>query len=211
MGQVNLICQYIYVHFSKPTKRDEKTQHMINPRDKTFSKVSHYTSELHFSKAIQEEKMTHNSFSGFSKFSNKVIGTNFFSDITDMEHTEWKLWQNIFKEFLPFSASVDELPFLTGDIFLAEDSSSDFSLPLEWYSSIDRQAPPTKIESQWNIKTLKCWCCLLLWVLEDFSRIMLLNILYLFRLGGWVSFHCKMFFIFFFYMAFMHSSIWVVI
>ena len=134
----------------------------------------------------------------------------FFSDIADMEHTEWKLWQNIFKEFLPFSASVDELPFLTGDIFLAEDSSSDFSLPLEWYSSIDRQAPPTKIESQWNIKTLKCWCCLL-WVLEDFSRIMLLNILYLFRLGGWVSFHCKMFFIFFFYMAFMHSSIWVVI
>ena len=134
-----------------------------------------------------------------------------FSDIADMEHTEWKLWQNIFKEFLPFSASVDELPFLTGDIFLAEDSSSDFSLPLEWYSSIDRQAPPTKIESQWNIKTLKCWCCLLLWVLEDFSRIMLLNILYLFRLGGWVSFHCKMFFIFFFYMAFMHSSIWVVI
>ena len=206
MGQVNLICQYIYAHFSKPTKRDEKTQHMINPRDKTFSKVSHYTSELHFSKAIQEEKKTHNSFSGFSKFSNKVIGTNFFSDITDMEHTEWKLWQNIFKEFLPFSASVDELPFLTGDIFLAEDSSSDFSLPLEWYSSIDRQAPPTKIESQWNIKTLKCWCCLLLWVLEDFSRIMLLNILYLFRLGGWVSFHCKIFFIFFFYMAFMHSS-----
>ena len=135
----------------------------------------------------------------------------FFYDITDMEHTEWKLWQNIFKEFLPFSASVDELPFLTGDIFLAEDSSSDFSLPLEWYSSIDRQAPPTKIECQWNIKTLKCWCCLLLWVLEDFSRIMLLNILYLFRLGGWVSFHCKMFFIFFFYMAFMHSSIWVVI
>ena len=135
----------------------------------------------------------------------------FFSDIADMEHTEWKLWQNIFKEFLPFSASVDELPFLTGDIFLAEDSSSDFSLPLEWYSSIDRQAPPTKIESQWNIKTLKCWCCLLLWVLEDFSRIMLLNILYLFRLGGWVSFHCKMFFIFFFYMAFMRSSIWVVI
>ena len=135
----------------------------------------------------------------------------FFSDIADMEHTEWKLWQNIFKEFLPFSASVDELPFLTGVIFLAEDSSSDFSLPLEWYSSIDRQAPPTKIESQWNIKTLKCWCCLLLWVLEDFSRIMLLNILYLFRLGGWVSFHCKMFFIFFFYMAFMHSSIWVVI
>ena len=134
----------------------------------------------------------------------------FFSDIADMEHTEWKLWQNIFKEFLPFSASVDELPFLTGDIFLAEDSSSDFSLTLEWYSSIDRQAPPTKIESQWNIKTLKCWCCLL-WVLEDFSRIMLLNILYLFRLGGWVSFHCKMFFIFFFYMAFMHSSIWVVI
>ena len=134
-----------------------------------------------------------------------------FSDIADMEHTEWKLWQNIFKEFLPFSASVDELPFLTGDIFLAEDSSSDFSLPLEWYSSIDRQAPPTKIESQWNIKTLKCWCCLLLWVLEDFSRIMLLNILYLFRLGGWVSFHCKIFFIFFFYMAFMHSSIWVVI
>ena len=134
-----------------------------------------------------------------------------FSDIADMEHTEWKLWQNIFKEFLPFSASVDELPFLTGDTFLAEDSSSDFSLPLEWYSSIDRQAPPTKIESQWNIKTLKCWCCLLLWVLEDFSRIMLLNILYLFRLGGWVSFHCKMFFIFFFYMAFMHSSIWVVI
>ena len=135
----------------------------------------------------------------------------FFSDITDMEHTEWKLWQNIFKEFLPFSASMDELPFLTGNIFLAEDSSSDFSLPLEWYSSIDRQAPPTKIESQWNIKTLKCWCCLLLWVLEDFSRIMLLNILYLFRLGGWVSFHCKMFFIFFFYMAFMRSSIWVVI
>ena len=135
----------------------------------------------------------------------------FFSDITDMEHTEWKLWQNIFKEFLPFSASVDELPFLTGDIFLAEDSSSDFSLPLQWYSSIDRQAPPTKIESQWSIKTLKCWCCLLLWVLEDFSRIMLLNILYLFRLGGWVSFHCKIFFIFFFYMAFMHSSIWVVI
>ena len=135
----------------------------------------------------------------------------FFSDIADMEHTEWKLWQNIFKEFLPFSASVDELPFLKGDIFLAEDSSSDFSLPLEWYSSIDRQAPPTKIESQWNIKTLKCWCCLLLWVLEDFSRIMLLNILYLFRLGGWVSFHCKMFFIFFFYMAFMRSSIWVVI
>ena len=134
----------------------------------------------------------------------------FFSDIADMEHTEWKLWQNIFKEFLPFSASVDELPFLTGDIFLAEDSSSDFSLTLEWYSSIDRQAPPTKIESQWNIKTLKCWCCLL-WVLEDFSRIMLLNILYLFRLGGWVSFHCKMFFIFFFYMAFMRSSIWVVI
>ena len=134
-----------------------------------------------------------------------------FSDIADMEHTEWKLWQNIFKEFLPFSASVDELPFLTGDIFLAEDSSSHFSLPLEWYSSIDRQAPPTKIESQWNIKTLKCWCCLLLWVLEDFSRIMLLNILYLFRLGGWVSFHCKIFFIFFFYMAFMHSSIWVVI
>ena len=130
----------------------------------------------------------------------------FFSDIADMEHTEWKLWQNIFKELLPFSASVDELPFLTGDIFLAEDSSSDFSLPLEWYSSIDRQAPPTKIESQWNIKTLKCWCCLLLWVLEDFSRIMLLNILYLFRLGGWVSFHCKIFFIFFFYMAFMHSS-----
>ena len=135
----------------------------------------------------------------------------FFSDIADMEHTEWKLWQNIFKEFLPFSASVDELPFLTGDIFLAEDSSSDFSLPLEWYSSIDRQAPPTKIECQWNIKTLKCWCCLLLWVLEDFSRIMLLNILYLFRLGGWVSFHCKIFFIFFFYVAFMHSSIWVVI
>ena len=135
----------------------------------------------------------------------------FFYDITDMEHTEWKLWQNIFKEFLPFSASVDELPFLTGDIFLAEDSSSDFSLPLEWYSSIDRQAPPTKIECQWNIKTLKCWCCLLLWVLEDFSRIMLLNILYLFRLGGWVSFHCKIFFIFFFYMAFMHSSIWLVI
>ena len=134
-----------------------------------------------------------------------------FSDIADMEHTEWKLWQNIFKEFLPFSASVDELPFLTGDIFLAEDSSSDFSLPLEWYSSIDRQAPPTKIESQWKIKTLKCWCCLLLWVLEDFSRIMLLNILYLFRLGGLVSFHCKIFFIFFFYMAFMHSSIWVVI
>ena len=88
----------------------------------------------------------------------------FFSDIADMEHTEWKLWQNIFKEFLPFSASVDELPFLKGDIFLAEDSSSDFSLPLEWYSSIDRQAPPTKIESQWKIKTLKCWCCLLLWV-----------------------------------------------
>ena len=135
----------------------------------------------------------------------------FFSDIADMEHTEWKLWQNIFKEFLPFSVSMDELHFLTGDIFLAEDSSSDFSLPLEWYSSIDRQAPPTKIESQWNIKTLKCWCCLLLWVLEDFSRIMLLNILYLFRLGGWVSFHCKMFFIFFFYMAFMRSSIWVVI
>ena len=135
----------------------------------------------------------------------------FFYDITDMERTEWKLWQNIFKEFLPFSASVDELPFLTGDIFLAEDSSSDFSLPLEWYSSIDRQAPPTKIECQWNIKTLKCWCCLLLWVLEDFSRIMLLNILYLFRLGGWVSFHCKIFFIFFFYVAFMHSSIWVVI
>ena len=134
-----------------------------------------------------------------------------FSDIADMEHTEWKLWQNIFKEFLPFSASVDELLFLTGDIFSAEDSSSDFSLPLEWYFSIDRQAPPTKIESQWNIKTLKCWCCLLLWVLEDFSRIMLLNILYLFRLGGWVSFHCKIFFIFFFYMAFMHSSIWVVI
>ena len=125
----------------------------------------------------------------------------FFYDIADMEHTEWKLWQNIFKEFLPFSASVDELPFLTGDIFLAEDSSSDFSLPLEWYFSIDRQAPPTKIECQWNIKTLKCWCCLLLWVLEDFSRIMLLNILYLFRLGGWVSFHCKIFFIFFFYMA----------
>lgn len=91
----------------------------------------------------------------------------FFSDITDMEHTEWKLWQNIFKEFLPFSASMHELPFLTGNIFLAEDSSSDFSLPLEWYSSTDRQAPPTKIESQWNIKTLKCWCCLLLWVLED--------------------------------------------
>ena len=157
------------------------------------------------------KKKRHNSFSGFSKFSNKVIGTNFFSDITDMEHTEWKLWQNIFKEFLPFSASVDELPILTGDIFLAEDSSSDFSLPLEWYSSIDRQAPPTKIESQWNIKTLKCWCCLLLWVLEDFSRIMLLNILFLFGLGGWVSFHCKIFFIFFFYMAFMHSSIWVVI
>ena len=128
-----------------------------------------------------------------------------------MEHTEWKLWQNIFKEFLPFSASVDELPFLTGDIFLAEGSSSDFSLPLEWYSSIDRQAPPTKIESQWSIKTLKCWCCLLLWVLEDFSRIMLLNILYLFRLGGWVSFHCKIFFIFFFYMAFMQSSIRIVI
>ena len=68
MGQVNLICQYIYAYFSKPTKRDEKTQHMINPRDKTFSKVSHYTSELHFSKAIQEEKKTHTTLKGFSLF-----------------------------------------------------------------------------------------------------------------------------------------------
>ena len=163
-----------------------------------------------FQRQYRKEKRHTQVFFRVFKIFEQSYRYKFFSDITDMEHTEWKLWQNIFKEFLPFSASVDELPFLTGDIFLAEDSSSDFSLPLEWYSSIDRQAPPTKIESQWNIKTLKCWCCLL-WVLEDFSRIMLLNILYLFRLGGWVSFHCKMFFIFFFYMAFMHSSIWVVI
>ena len=164
-----------------------------------------------FQRQYRKEKRHTQVFFRVFKIFEQSYRYKFFSDITDMEHTEWKLWQNIFKEFLPFSASVDELPFLTGDIFLAEDSSSDFSLPLEWYSSTDRQAPPTKIESQWNIKTLKCWCCLLLWVLEDFSRIMLLNILYLFRLGGWVSFHCKIFFIFFFYMAFMHSSIWVVI
>ena len=165
MGQVNLICQYIYAHFSKPTKRDEKTQHMINPRDKTFSKVSHYTSELHFFQRQYRKKKRHTQlFFRVFKIFEQSYRYKFFSDIADMEHTEWKLWQNIFKELLPFSASVDELPFLTGDIFLAENSSSDFSLPLEWYSSIDRQAPPTKIESQWKIKTLKCWCCLLLWV-----------------------------------------------
>ena len=69
-----------------------------------------------------------------------------------MEHTEWQdktcLWQDIFKEFLSFSASVDELPFLAKEIFLEKDSSSDFSSSLEWYSSTDRQAPSTKIESQ---------------------------------------------------------------
>ena len=58
------------------------------------------------------------------------------------------VWQDIFKEFLSFSASLDELPFLAKDIFLEEDSSSDFSSSLEWYSSTDQQAPPTKIESQ---------------------------------------------------------------
>ena len=197
--------------FLNPQKETRRHNIWLIREIKPFQKFPTTPVSYIFQRQYRKKKRHTQLFFRVFKIFEQSYRYKFFYDITDMEHTEWKLWQNIFKEFLPFSASVDELPFLTGDIFLAEDSSSDFSLPLEWYSSIDRQAPPTKIECQWNIKTLKCWCCLLLWVLEDFSRIMLLNILYLFRLGGWVSFHCKIFFIFFFYMAFMHSSIWVVI
>ena len=197
--------------FLNPQKETRRHNIWLIREIKPFQKFPTTPVSYIFQRQYRKKKRHTQLFFRVFKIFEQSYRYKFFYDITDMEHTEWKLWQNIFKEFLPFSASVDELPFLTGDIFLAEDSSSDFSLPLEWYSSIDRQAPPTKIECQWNIKTLKCWCCLLLWVLEDFSRIMLLNILYLFRLGGWVSFHCKIFFIFFFYVAFMHSSIWVVI
>ena len=197
--------------FLNPQKETRRHNIWLIREIKPFQKFPTTPVSYIFQRQYRKKKRHTQLFFRVFKIFEQSYRYKFFYDITDMEHTEWKLWQNIFKEFLPFSASVDELPFLTGDIFLAEDSSSDFSLPLEWYSSIDRQAPPTKIECQWNIKTLKCWCCLLLWVLEDFSRIMLLNILYLFRLGGWVSFHCKIFFIFFFYVAFMQSSIWVVI
>ena len=197
--------------FLNPQKETRRHNIWLICEIKPFQKFPTTPVSYIFQRQYRKKKRHTQLFFRVFKIFEQSYRYKFFYDITDMEHTEWKLWQNIFKEFLPFSASVDELPFLTGDIFLAEDSSSDFSLPLEWYSSIDRQAPPTKIECQWNIKTLKCWCCLLLWVLEDFSRIMLLNILYLFRLGGWVSFHCKIFFIFFFYVAFMQSSIWVVI